>query len=117
MSEITHYPEDDELNAEQFQVAYEALVRADPATYLDGVVGLFGERLPHGAIRVLEIAAAALRAAAPLEQEVERLRKLATYIEARLASVPVPSGQPEVSRAFTDIRQSIVHVAATGGRP
>jgi hypothetical protein len=64
--------EDDLLSPEQFQAAYEALLRADPATHLDSVVRLYGERLPHGAIRTLEIAAAALRAA---EQDAARLRE------------------------------------------
>jgi hypothetical protein len=51
------------LRPEQFRRKLEARAQADPAASLDGVVALFGERLPYGAVRTLEIAAAAIRAA------------------------------------------------------
>jgi hypothetical protein len=66
--------EDGALSAEEFRVAYDAMLRADPATHLEAVARLFGERLPHGAIRTLEIAAAALRAAEPTEAQREAWR-------------------------------------------
>jgi hypothetical protein len=54
-------------------------------------------------------------------EKIEILRKTLLTVEAILKSVRVPSGQPEVSRAFVDIRGVIQaaygEVFSNGDRP
>jgi hypothetical protein len=62
------------------------------------------------------VAGTLLREAEREGRKYKTLKNALAYIEARLDSVVLPSGQPQLSRAVTDIRRVMIEALADTGR-